>query len=315
MFLNSLINVGYLLLMAVPGFITAKTKLFKNESAVSVISVILLYICQPFITFNAFLNTEYNSKIFINAVIAFFLTALLMLLLCLIGWNILRFEPDHDKRGIMAYAGSFGNIGYMCVPFLMILMPNNTEILLYASSAIVAFNITGWSVGNYLLTRDKQFISIKRAILNPATLSLVAALPFFFFNINFIRFPSLSGLQNVIALFSGLVAPLAMTILGIKLSEIKPKELFLDYKVYVATAIRLILSPILAFGLLMLINLFWDISAIRLNIIALAAMPAANNLMMFCSMYQKDTNFSSAIIMLSTLLSIITIPIALTLLV
>lgn len=220
-------------------------------------------------------------------------------------------SKETDTRGILAYSGAFGNIGYLCVPFLQILRPGDNVILLYASSAIVAFNLVGWTLGNYVLTGDASFIKIKKILLNPPTLTFILVLPLFILNLNFVRFEFLSGVARVVALFSNMVGPLAMLMVGIKFSEIKPKELITDYRVFISAGVKLILSPAIAFFGLWLLSLFTDVQDIRLNVIALAAMPSANNLMMFCSLYNKDTKLAAKLVMASTLLSMLTIPLAL----
>lgn len=312
MYVFALENVGLLLLMAVPGFIIAKLKKFDTEQSIKFISVLLLYVCQPFVTFNSFLNTEYKVAVLYNMIACFIFTLVLMTIIALVTNLTMRlFKKADNMRGVFSYAGAFGNIGYLCIPFLQVLAPNNQEVILYASTAIVAFNLLTWTLGNYLITRDLKYISIKKAVLNPQMIAFIIALPLFLFNINFVRYTSLESLKNVIRLFADLVGPLAMTLVGIKLAETKIKDLFIDPKLYVATMFKLIISPITAFLLLLLLSLFMSTRDIQLNLITLAAMPVANNLVMFCSISNIDTKVATRLIMLSTILSVITIPIAL----
>lgn len=311
MFLFSLETVALLLAMAIPGFLIAKTKLINNSQAISVISVLLLYVCQPFVTVHAFLNTTASPAILINVAAVFVIATILYVALIFIGKAIFFWEKDLSARGIFAYAGTFGNAGYMCIPFLQILMPGNTEIILYASSAVVAFNLVAWSLGSYTLTGDKSFIKIKKIIFNPPTLTFILVLPLFIFNINFVRFPALQGIGKIASSFNNLIGPLAMTLLGIKFAEMPLKLTFLDRRVYIASAVKLILSPVIALCLTLLAGLFMDISAIRLNVIAVAAMPSATNLMMFTALFKKDTALAARLTLISTLLSIVTVPLAL----
>jgi|AGTN01.1.fsa_nt_gi Predicted permeases len=313
MFLTSLENVALLLAMAVPGFIVAKLKMIKNESAVHFISILLLYICQPFVTFNAFLNTAFDKAILLNLVIVFIVTAVFNIAVVYIGKLIMLYDKKAHplENGVFAYAGSFGNIGYLCIPFLQILMPGNNIVILYAASAIQAFNIVGWTLGNYVITGDKKFISVKKIFLNPVSIAFILVLPFYILDINFLRFSFLGGVAKVVKLFSDMIGPMAMTMLGIKFAEMSIKELFTDYRVFIAAGIKLLLSPLIMFILVLLIALFADTTAYRLNLIALSAMPAANNLMMFTSMSGMDTKLPAKIIMVTTIFSIVTIPLAL----
>ena len=156
-------------------------------------------------------------------------------------------------------------------------------------------------------------MSLKKAIFNPPTLSFIVALPLFICNINFPRF-NLTGIQNVVGLFADMVGPLAMTLLGIKISETSFRELFLDGKVYVSSIIKLLICPAICALLILIFASFADISAIKLNIVAFSAMPSANNVMMFSNRCGLDTKYPAKLVMISTLLSIVSIPLTLMLL-
>lgn len=311
MFLQSLENVALLLLMAVPGFLIVKLKMVPAEGAAKFISVMLIYVCQPFITFNSFLNTDFDRNILINLIAVLIFTGVFTSLMIGIGNLIFLWVKDRDTRGLFSYAGAFGNIGFMCIPFLQILMPGNNEVILYATASIVSFNLVAWTLGNYLITGERKHISLKKAIINPPTLAFLIALPLFLFNLNFNAAPSLTGLAKVCRLFADLVGPLAMIMLGIKIAEMNFKTLFSDPGVYLAAAVKLLLAPVVAFGLMMLMTTFMDVAEIRLNLIALAAMPSANNIMMFCTVYDKDADVAAKCVGISTVLSIVTMPLAL----
>lgn len=315
LFLSSFTSVALLLFMAVPGFILAKRHMIIKEHAVSFLTVILLYVCTPFVTINSFLRQNFEPSVIYNFIIIFVFVSGFIILLAYIGKFISKLtikKGSTDDCRTIAYAGAFSNTGFMTIPFLQLMYPDNPLILLYATAGITAFNIVSWTFGVYLLSGDKKTMSIKKAFFNPATLSFIFVLPLYLFNINFIKYP-LDGLQNTIEIFSLMVGPLAMTIVGVELSDMTIKELFTDAKPYLATLIRLVISPILAFSLIWLISLFYDLSAIRLNLITIAAMPAAINIILFCSRLGKPTKLPAKMVIISTIMSIITIPLALTL--
>lgn len=316
LFLTSLESVALLIVMAIPGFIVAKLKMINKAEAVKFLSVTLLYILQPFVTVNSFLNTEFTMDILWNMLAIFLFTAVTEIAILYIGKAILiPFKKlDVDSKSIIAYGGAFGNLSYMCIPFLQLLAPGRHELILYASCSCVIFNLLGWTLGNYVITGDKKFISLKKAVLNPPTLSFIIALPLFIFNINFQRF-NLTGIANVFSLFANAVGPLSMTLLGIKLAEMSLKEMFLDPRAYIASAIKLILYPILGLIVMLLMSTFMDIEPIKLNLVALSAMPIANNTMMFVTMANKDTGLAAKEVMISTILSCVTIPICIMLMV
>ena len=320
LFLTGAISVGMLLLMAVPGFILGKMRSVNTESAVKFLSVMLLYILQPFVTFDSFLNTAYDPEVLINIVIVFVFTCVTIGAVLAVGSFAMRFTKfGKDVGGVIAYGGAFGNVGYMCIPFLQLMAPGNYVIILYATVSVVAFNLMAWTVGNFALTGDKRHISLKRALLNPPTLSLILALPLFLLNLNFIKAEGLtgaalkivSGIQEVIGLFSDMVGPLAMVLLGLKLADIRFGELFADGRVYIAAGIKLIFFPLFGVALTALMSLFMNVESISLNLIAMSAMPCAQNVIMFSTLYDKDSALAAKEVTVSTLLSIVTIPVTL----
>lgn len=320
LFLTGAISVGMLLLMAVPGFILGKMRSVNTESAVKFLSVMLLYILQPFVTFDSFLNTAYDPEVLINIVIVFVFTCVTIGAVLAVGSFAMRFTKfGKDVGGVIAYGGAFGNVGYMCIPFLQLMAPGNYVIILYATVSVVAFNLMAWTVGNFALTGDKRHISLKRALLNPPTLSLILALPLFLLNLNFLKAEGLtgaalkivSGIQEVIGLFSDMVGPLAMVLLGLKLADIRFGELFADGRVYIAAGIKLIFFPLFGVALTALMSLFMNVESISLNLIAMTAMPCAQNVIMFSTLYDKDSALAAKEVTVSTLLSIVTIPVTL----
>ena len=320
LFLTGAISVGMLLLMAVPGFILGKMRSVNTESAVKFLSVMLLYILQPFVTFDSFLNTAYDPEVLINIVIVFVFTCVTIGAVLAVGSFAMRFTKfGKDVGGVIAYGGAFGNVGYMCIPFLQLMAPGDYVIILYATVSVVAFNLMAWTVGNFALTGDKRHISLKRALLNPPTLSFILALPLFLLNLNFLKAEGLtgaalkvvSGIQEVIGLFSDMVGPLAMVLLGLKLADIRFGELFADGRVYIAAGIKLIFFPLFGVALTALMSLFMNVASISLNLIATSAMPCAQNVIMFSTLYDKDSALAAKEVTVSTLLSIVTIPVML----
>lgn len=320
LFLTGAISVGMLLLMAVPGFILGKMRSVNTESAVKFLSVMLLYILQPFVTFDSFLNTAYDPEVLINIVIVFVFTCVTIGAVLAVGSFAMRFTKfGKDVGGVIAYGGAFGNVGYMCIPFLQLMAPGDYVIILYATVSVVAFNLMAWTVGNFALTGDKRHISLKRALLNPPTLSFILALPLFLLNLNFLKAEGLtgaalkvvSGIQEVIGLFSDMVGPLAMVLLGLKLADIRFGELFADGRVYIAAGIKLIFFPLFGVALTALMSLFMNVESISLNLIAMSAMPCAQNVIMFSTLYDKDSALAAKEVTVSTLLSIVTIPVML----
>ena len=308
-FLTVLKYVAILVAMMIPGFVLVKSRLIK-ENSTNILTVLLLYVTQPFVTANSFLSNSYSPRILKNILLVVIFVTVFMLLTAVIA-NYIFFKDRlkfPEKKRVFTFASTFGNIGYMCLPFLMVMMPDNQEIILYAAVSIVVFNILAWTVGSFILTGEKKYISFKKAVFNSPTVAFLLIFPLFLFNINYETSNFLDSLKSMISMTANMTTPLAMILIGIKLAGIKPKEFFGDYRVYLTCFIKLLMCPLLAFGMVSLMSLFVDVSGVRLNLIALASMPTATNTVMFSELYSGDVKSATKIVLTSTIVSIITIP-------
>lgn len=311
LFLTTLKSVALLSLMALPGFLVAKKKLIDIEKSVNFISVVLLYICGPLVIADALLNSEYQKEVLINGSIVFVFTLLFLSVFLMTNTKFMTLiKGDWHTQRQCAYGATLSNLGYMGIPLMQLISPGNNTIILYQSIALVAFNFVGWTIGAYQLSGEKKYISFKQALFNPTSISFLLILPLYFTNVNFIKYEA-PGLQNSISLMAKMVGPLVMTLIGVKAAEISFKDLFLDKKLYIVSIIKLIIMPMIAFIIVEVVNLFYDISAIRINILILASMPVANNLTVFSAKLNLDTKYASQLVILSMLFCIITIPVSL----
>jgi len=168
--ITTAIAVATMLAYAVPGFLTVKCKLIRAES-ISAFSVVLMYICQPMLTITSFLNATFSLDFFWKMIVAFVLAGVLQLGVILIAYFCLKKQYDKDiKYRIATIATAFGNCGFMGVPLLQAIMPeairNNAVVL--SVMFLLGLNLIGWTFASYLITGDKKYISVKKAVINPA---------------------------------------------------------------------------------------------------------------------------------------------------
>lgn len=182
-------------------------------------------------------------------------------------------------------------------------------MLIYTAVFILGFNIASWTLGVYTITGDKKHISLRKALLNPPTAALVVALPLFFFK-SYIPSDVLTPLSSGIGYLSDMTLPLSMIILGIRLADIKFKVLLTDVKVYIVCLIKLVAAPLICFGIMYLLKLVFP--ALDKSIIVTAyiviAMPSASLTLTFAEMFDGDRATAVKTTILTTLLSVITIP-------
>jgi len=104
---------------------------------------------------------------------------------------------------------------------------------------------------------------------------------------------------------SGLNTPLAMIIAGVTIAQTDIKKIFIKFRIYYVTAIKLLVIPI---ALLLLYSRFPIPKEVLLTAIVAAACPTGATGTLFAIRYNKNALYASEIFATTTLLSIITLP-------
>lgn len=311
-FFDVLITVFFLLILMLPGFILSKTKMLK-ENADSVLSVLVLYVCQPALVFMAFQKTSYSPTLALNMLIVAGLSLAVHLIAILIFSFVFKNKNQSSKINCLKFASVFGNCGYMGLPFLQSLFSTG-EVLVYGGVVISIFNLLTWSVGIYMMTGDKKQINIKNALINPTVLALIAGVIVFFT----VKTPIadlaaegsaldkiLEGFNKSVNFLAEMVTPLAMTVIGVKLAKISLKQLFLDKWAYVVAFNKLILVSVIT----VLAVAFLPVEEnVKYTLFFLLSMPSATSTVLFAVRFNGDSKSGSVFVLLTTILSVLTIP-------
>lgn len=311
-FLKVLLAVVFLLLFMVPGFILQKTKLFP-DGADKTFSNAVLYVCQPALVFMSF-QTNYSSEIVVNMLITFGLAVFVHAFMIALMFVAFRNKNNEAKINCMRFASVFSNAGFMGLPFLEIILPQAQNVIIYAGVVLAVFNMFTWSLGVFMISGDKKQISLKKAVLNPTIIGLLLGILFFVI----VKKPMtelcvagsfgddlLSGLSNNLTFLKNMVTPVSMFVLGIKLAKASLGEIFLNKTAYLGSFNKLVIM-----GLVSLFSVvFFPIATeIKLAIFFLLAMPSAASTVLFSVTFGGDTETATSTVLLSTILSVITIP-------
>lgn len=315
-FTDVLITVIFLLILALPGFIIAKIKFFP-EKAGETISTLVLYVCQSALVITSFQSKEYVAGLGINLLLVAGLSALAHLVMFLLLRIIFISKSKDEKFRVVKYASVFSNCGFMGFPFLQSLFSGSAlmpEIMLYGAVVIAVFNIMNWTFGVYIMTGEKKEISVKKILLNPVIISVIVGFLLFIILkkpiVDLAKDGStldkvLTKLMQSVNFFSDMVTPLSMTVIGIKLAGVDYKKLLLDGWAYVVSGLKLVLMPVIV---LLLVAFLPIAGTIKYTLYFLLAMPSATSTAMFAVRFNKDGSFASVCVLLSTILSILTIP-------
>lgn len=192
---------------------------------------------------------------------------------------------------------TYPNLGFMGFPIITALYGQLG--LFYASLFMIVFNISIFSYGISVINKDSK-LQIKK-LLNPGIIAAVLAIFIFTFNI-----PVPNVLAQFLSKIGGITSPLAMITLGSTLAAVSLKSLLSDKLLYVFTACKLVIWPVIFWAVLRLF--VHDPFVLGLCVI-LISLPVAGNVSMLCITYDGNKDLAAKGTCLSTLLSLITIPI------
>lgn len=299
-FLIALGAVAILLLEAAPGFIFVKKKMLGEDSAAA-FSKVLLYLCQPCLAVYTFSSAEFSAEK--AADIGLFSLVTLVINGLMLGGAVLilrRRFADTSYR-VLTLAMAFANCAFFGIPIIEALLPEAAQgLIVYTTVYATIMNILGWVVGIAIITGDTKNISPKKIFINPAMLGIAIGLPLFIFSIDL---PA--ALFEAVALIGKMTTPISMLIMGMRLATTNLKSVFTSVKAYVAVAVKTVLMPLLAFAIVYFLTLPLDV---KKTFFIICACPTASVVLNFSELCGEGQREAAASVLLSTILSIATLP-------
>jgi predicted permease len=301
MFLIALENVIITLLFILPGYLLCKVKKAMAEH-LSTMSAVLVYVCSPCMIINSFLQMEFNVVDLKNMGLFFIVTFVLQAAFMGILFAIFHKKYAESKYRILTIGSVMGNVGFFGLPVVKAMLPNNPEVACYSAVYVVSMNVLVFTVGVFCLTRDKKFMSVKSAILNPSTLSFVVAIPLYIFGVNK-YLPEI--LTNAVELLGKMTTPMCMFILGIRLATVPIKKLFTRAFMYIICIGKLLVFPLFCYFAVYFIPFDYSFKA---SILILSSAPCASVILNLAEMHHAEEEMAANCVLVSTLFCFMTIP-------
>ncbi|MBQ7339746.1 MAG: AEC family transporter [Clostridia bacterium] len=300
-------NVIIFALLAVPGYLLVKTKMVKQEQS-GILSKILMYIGLPFLILSGTVaNLEISRGLLCSIVVIAIIGIGYTLITFFLSLPLSSFEKEIKKKGMIRFCSVFSNNGFLGIPLAIAVFGKETEVFLVLIIINIITNLIMYTIGTYLISGDKKQISIKNAIFNPVLIAFLVGII-----LNLLKIEKyLTEIETYSNYFSGIVTPISMTILGMKLATVKFSSMFTTWKTYYVSFIKLVVFPMIIVGILFVFRSF-KIEFITIDLIIgffiAFAMPTAGLSTTFADNYGGDVENSVIFTLGSTLLSIITIP-------
>lgn len=277
------------------GYLARKTNLITKELR-SGISDLLVYVLLPCMVFNSLNQDMTVEELRTGAVIlamAFFLSFLAWVA-GLVCWR--RYPPE--KQNILRYGTLVANSGFAGLPVIQGVY--GQEGLFLASIFIIANRVLMWSAGVSLFGKGNKSDMVKKVLLNPGIIAVFLGLAWMLLDL-----PLPAFCASAIASMGNATSPISLIVVGAALAEVDWRGVF-ERDVFLASAVRLILLPVMA--IVIMRALHFDRLSTGVAVI-LTGMPIGSTTVILGQKYGADALFASKTVFVSTLFSLITIPI------
>ena len=277
-------QIAQLFLMIFMGFLIVKAGLLKDEDS-KVLSKIVLYLIIPCVILNAF-QVDYTPETVRGLLVAFAALGRV-------------FHLDAVEITSVYYSNS----GNLIVPLVTAVL--GAEWVLYSCVYMSVQLVFFWTHCKKVISREASY-DWKKIVLNLNIISIFVGILLFFTGI---RLPAL--VNNTLHSVGSMVGPASMIVTGMLFAGMDFRQIFANKRIYFVTFLRLIAVPLMALVLLKISHLA-DLSAdgpTLILIVFLAVItPSASTVTQMCQVYGNDSRYASAINVVTTLASIVTMP-------
>ena len=288
-----------LFLLLVLGFVLFKCHIF-DEYTNKKISALIVNVASPMLIISSIAGVEGNNKSIVFLMIG---AGILMYIGFIILGKIINRIFPFPKKDWPVYECMvvFANTGFMGYPVLLDVF--GQKAVFYASLIHMAFNFFVYTYAIMCLTKgdDSEFKLNFKQLLTPGIILIFVGIFIYLFDI---QLPSV--LMDTINSVGSLTAPLSMMMIGSSLAVYPIKDSFTDWRSYVFAFVRLMIVPFVTMIMCRLLH----IDAYYANITIITnAMPVGSMVLMLATQYNANVKIVTRNIVVSTLLSVITIPI------
>ena len=294
-----LMQMVQLFLMIGLGYFLFKVKILDVELNKRLTTLLLAVTTPALIISSVLSTTEYLP--FTDILFVFLVGILVYIVLPILGWILVKImRIPLPQQGLYIFMTVFSNIGFMGFPVMKAIFGN--DAVFYTALFNMLFNLLVFSVGTGIMgygTGRKMDFNPKD-LLSPGVIASLVALVIYMAKI---QFPNV--ISSTITMIGDITTPVAMLIIGSTLANIPLKEVFSELRIYPYTFIKQIIIPVLAYPVL---RLFIQDPLILGVTLIMISMPVANSAVLFATEYDGDVSLAAKAVFMTTLLSIVTIP-------
>ncbi|RQD72281.1 MAG: AEC family transporter [Tindallia sp. MSAO_Bac2] len=301
-FISVVSQIMVLFFIMLTGFVARKASAL-DQSTIKGMSSLLMNVSLPALVISA-MQFPFDSEVLSSSI------QIIIISICayigIISFSYIYKKTSKEKakrKDVIQFALIFSNVTFMGFPVVNVIYGEMG--VFFAALYNMPFNLVLLTLGVAIMSRSSregsgQEMNLRKALLSPGIIALIFGFSFFVFSI---RLPG--PLYQAVEMLGSTTTPLAMLIIGALLGEVSLKSILGDRSLYLLTFNRLLLMPLLAYIPLRLLGFDGMMLGIPVIIIA---MPVGAVTGAFASMYDADDYLASKAVFITTILSMITIP-------
>ena len=285
-----------LFLMIFMGFVIVKARLLKSEDS-RVLSVIVLYLIVPCVIINAF-QVDYTKDTVQGLLIALAASVLTQIVLLIVISVFGKLIHLNEVEVASIYYSNSGNLIVPIVTFIL-----GKEWVLYGCVFMSVQLVFIWTHCKKIISRESVY-DWRKIVLNINMISIAIGIVLF---LTRIHLPE--DINSTLSAVGSMIGPASMIVTGMLFAGMNLKKIFTNKRVYFVSFLRLVIVPVIALILIKCSQLStFSSNGNKLMLIVFLAIitPSASTVTQMCQVYGNDSQYASAINVITTIFAIMT---------
>ena len=285
--------------IVIVGYVAGRMGYIGGEFDKHLSSLVINFTCPSLILSSAMTGDLPDRRLILPLLL---ISAITYVILTGLAFFLPRYlTKKKGDEGIVGFALMFGNVGFMGYPVVASIFGH--QAVFYAAVLNVVNTLAVFTVGTILIVGDfvggKRFQ--KKVLYSTPMLSAYLAM--------LIVALGIDGIPGIISqpltMIGNITVPAALLIIGSSMSQLSLRTMLGNATIYVTSLFRLVLIPL---GLYFLcLALGFDPYVVNINTVVIA-MPVATYGTILCLKYNRDTTLITEVTLVTTILSMLTIP-------
>ncbi|MBQ7510201.1 MAG: AEC family transporter [Prevotella sp.] len=297
--------------IVVVGYAAGKMGYMGGDFDKKLSSLVINWTC-PALILSSSMTGELPDRRFILPLLG--ISTLTYIVLTALAFWLPRFLTRRkEDEGIVGFALMFGNVGFMGYPVVASIFGH--EAIFYAAVLNVVNTFTVFTVGTILIAGKSGGASLTDSTDSPvmgrrfqkkvlySSPMLAAYLTMLIVALEIDNIPEV--ISSPLAMIGNITVPAALLIVGSSMSQLSLRALLGNTTVYATTVLRLAIIPLAVHLLCTLLGFAPFVVGINTVVIA---MPVATYGTILCLKYGRDTTLIAEVTFITTVLSMLSIP-------